>query len=162
MGKVRIPLILLLTACFFIWKPKVGMPLLIGALTHHFLHANIFHLAVNCLAVWTMFNTRWKDSWMELLAGLFLGAVAYAIAGQDVVGFSNVLFAVLGIRYFKYEWYKTSYACVLPIAIIISSVIPGISVLTHFFSFLGGVLVAWSAGVYARLSKDYGTARGDK
>lgn len=161
---MRVHIILLLLAVFIISGPGAqwlrSAPRLAGSLLHHFFHANFFHLAANCLAVWTMFGFRWRRGWKELLAGYIIGSAAFFASPMLAIGMSDILFAVLGIRSVRNGWWKSSYFIVLWATLILTALIPSVSGLTHCLSCAGGMAVGWLSVKYEKLSVDYGKARG--
>lgn len=164
MDKVRVHLVALMVAVFFAvpsldWYSGLGVPL--QAPLHHFLHANIFHLAVNCLAVWTMFNRRWKEEVKELLCAFVIGTAAYMAASAHSVGMSDVLFAVLGLRAARQGWWKSFYFAVMWGTILLTAFLPNISGLTHAISCAAGTAVGLAASSFRKLLDDYGKARGN-
>ncbi len=74
-----------------------GSTYLTRALTYSFFHANIFHLAVNCLSVWVVFRPGMKGNLAKLIAGYLIAVLVYAVAPGPIVGFSNVLYAICGL-----------------------------------------------------------------
>ena len=130
------------------------------AVTHHFFHANIFHLAANALAAWCVFPD-WKRM-RDLPAGFAIGSVAYLFSTIPVIGFSNILFSILGIRCVKDKWiFKEPFYATL-IALAVSFLIPKMSAVTHLAAFAGGMLFAWAGGFVKKLSEDYGKAGGGR
>ena len=166
MHKVRTYIILLLFAVFITGNaPRAWLltePQAVRCVLHHFFHANIFHLAVNCLAVWTMFPKGWSEHREELLVSFAVGSLSALAAPWPVIGFSNTLFSVLGYRAARYGWYRTAQFVVLVAAVLLTAFIPGISGLTHILSLAGGFAASMAASTYRKLSSDYGKARGDK
>lgn len=101
---MRIVIIGLLYICFMLagcpeWLASGSEPLLVRGLTYSFFHANVFHLAVNCLAVWCMWNPKWdRSNIRELILALLVAFVVYPVGPRPCIGFSNVLFAACGLR----------------------------------------------------------------
>lgn len=103
---MRIVIIGLLYICFMLagnpeWLAGTDVPYIVRALTYSFFHANVFHLAVNGLAVWMLWNPKWGDRKhvRELFLALVIAFLAYPLGIRPCVGFSNVLFAAGGLRY---------------------------------------------------------------
>ena len=109
-----------------------------------------------------MFRKGWKDSWRELLAGYLIGSISFLASAYPVVGLSNLLFAVLGIRAVRTGWWRTKYCIVLWATLLATAFIPGVSGLTHIVSCSLGMLAGFVSIKYRQLSIDYGKARGDK
>lgn len=130
------------------------------AVGHHFFHANIFHLAANSLAAWCMFPD-WKRM-RDLPAGFVVGSLAYLFSATPVIGFSNILFSVLGIRCVRDGWVFKQPFYATGIALGLSFFIPKMAALTHLVSFAGGMLVSFIAVWVKKLSEDYGKAGGGR
>ena len=146
---VRVVLILLLA----LLQAFFGAPdFLLGAerywlraLSYSFFHGSWWHLAVNSLAIWTIYKQP------------FIIAVAvYPISIRPVIGFSNVLYAALGLRTpsLKSRWWRQA-PVIAFLAITIALVfIPRFSATTHIASFLLGMAGAAAKRFYLDLSRD--------
>ena len=67
------------------------------ALAYSFFHANWWHLAVNAIAVWTIYKRPCKPC-RDLLFPYLIAVVVFPLSLRPVIGFSNVLYAALGLR----------------------------------------------------------------
>ncbi len=115
------------------------------ALVYPLFHANVFHLLCNSLALWTMFRGHRQHALFELIVGYIISCIVFPLATRPVVGISNLLFAVIGMRtppfsmtrYWKNPTIITFYA-----ANVIALLIPGISAVTHLAALALGITVA--------------------
>ncbi len=161
MGKaLRYIVVLLLAATYFIPKPECLFAMEWPAhVIHHFWHANVFHFAVNALAVWTVLDPRTKPSWWLLPLGFVIGSVSYCFAVKPVIGFSNILFAMAGMRTpsFSSAWWKSTTVKIFLIVMVLQVFMPWFSATTHIVSYIFGV----GAASVIRFSKglDYDTRR---
>lgn len=119
-------------------------------LTYHFFHANVFHLAANCLAIWYMFPPKRKGNVAQLLAGLAVSLIVYPFHIRPMVGTSNLIFAVAGMRTppFSSAWWRSQNAAVYLGTMLLMLLIPQFSALTHILSFAIGVLIACAVRYY--------------
>lgn len=161
MGKaLRYIVVAALAVCYFIPKPDCLYSMQFPAhLLHHFFHANVFHFAVNAIAVWAALDPRMKPTWWSLPTAFCIGSVSYFFASSPVIGFSNVLFAMAGMRTpsFRSRWWRTTNAKVFLASMLLMVFLPHFSAVTHFVSFSIGVLVA----IVVRFNRelDYDTRR---
>ena len=151
---VRVVIILLLVAL----QAAFGAPdYLLGtehywlrALSYSFFHANWWHLAVNCIAVWSIFSPSRK--WLKpLLWALLIATLVYPLSFRPVIGFSNVLYAVIGLRTpsLKSQWWKQTPVIVFLVVTVALVFVPQFSATTHIAAFLLGALFA-SIGRYSK------------
>lgn len=130
------------------------------SLVHHFFHANILHLAVNCLSVWTLFRKDIRYSMTPLVLAYIIGTASWFCTSADVVGFSNIIFALIGLRTpsLRHAWWKQP-AVILFLAITaLMALLPQVSAVTHIVSFVLGCIVAGAYRVVNSLSRDYSRA----
>ena len=116
-------------------------------------HANIWHLLANVLCLWM------------IPCGLHLGS-AYLVAvlcsflpcflGEDTMGFSGVLFAIVGmswgkVKRFRDMLWKNKWWLVIPMFI------PHVNALLHIWCLLGGFLVGyfWRDSLLPKGTKDW-------
>ena len=129
------------------------------ASTYHLFHANVFHLAVNCLAVWTVFRPApWRrNQWADLILGYIVATLMYCTAMSPVVGMSNILFAVFGMRTpgFRSPWWRKGEVDLFFALTFASVLIPGISAVTHITSLLLGILIAEARRRLKSVDDDY-------
>lgn len=130
------------------------------ALAHHFFHANIFHLAVNCLSVWTLFRKDIRYSMTPLVLAYIIGTASWFCTSADVVGFSNIIFALIGLRTpsLSHSWWKQSTVILFLAITALMALLPQVSAVTHIVSFVLGCIVAGAYRVINNLSRDYSRA----
>lgn len=127
------------------------------ALVHHFFHANIFHLAVNCLSVWTLFHKDIRYSMTPLVLAYIIGTASWFCTSADVVGFSNIIFALIGLRTpsLSHSWWKQSTVILFLAITALMALLPQVSAVTHIVSFALGCIVAGAYRVVNNLSRDF-------
>ena len=156
---VRVVLILLLA----LLQAFFGAPdFLLGAerywlraLSYSFFHGRWWHLAVNSLAIWTIYKQPCKPC-RDLVVPFIIAVAVYPISIRPVIGFSNVLYAALGLRTpsLKSRWWRQA-PVIAFLAITIALVfIPRFSATTHIASFLLGMAGAAAKRFYLDLSRD--------
>ena len=111
------------------------------ALVYPLFHANIFHLACNCLGIWATFDPRVSDPWRRLLVGYAISVLVYPLSVHPVVGISNVLFAISGMcSPVRSPRWKSPTMLVFVAVMLLMALLPGVSAVTHVASFILGVL----------------------
>ena len=120
-------------------------PVWTRALAYPFFHGSWWHLAVNSLAVWTVYNPRRKFLPVrELLMPFIISFIVYPVPSRPVIGFSNVLYAVLGTRTppLSSPWWKRTEVVVFLAVTFALLLVPRFSAVTHIISFALGMLYA--------------------
>lgn len=127
------------------------------ALAHHFFHANIFHLAVNCLSVWTLFRKDIRYTMTPLVLAYIIGTTSWFFTSADVVGFSNIIFALIGLRTpsLSHSWWKQPVVILFLAITALMALLPQVSAVTHIVSFVLGCIVAGAYRVVNNLSRDF-------
>lgn len=122
------------------------------AFAHHFFHVNVFHLAVNCLSLWTLRN---KVTLPQCVAA-FLIATASWFFSADAVGTSNFIFALIGLRTpsFRSVWWRQASVLVFLVTTVLMAALPQVSALTHIISFAFGCAGAAVSRVFSRIADD--------
>jgi len=156
---VRIVLILLLVALqavFGIPEYMTDGPYWLRALTYSFFHVNWWHLAVNALAIWNIFVTSRKCSPAQLVAAFVIAVLVYPLSFRPVIGFSNVLYAFLGLRTpsLKSKWWKQPSVIIFLVVTIALVFVPQFSATTHIAAFLLGMACAALKRFYNDLTRD--------
>lgn len=130
------------------------------ALVHHFFHANIFHLAVNCLSLWTLFRKGVRYNVASLVFAYIIGSASWFCTSADVVGFSNIIFAIIGMRTpsLKSLWWKQPSVIMFFVITALMAILPQVSAITHIVSFLLGCIVAGVYRVFNSICRDYSRA----
>ena len=148
MGRIAFILALIVIQAVFgapQWLMPDGAPYIVRALAYSFFHGSWWHLAINTLAIWTVFDPKRMRRPMAELPLAFLIAVAvYPLSFRPVIGFSNVLYAVLGMRTpaLSNPWWKHPSVLVFLAVTIALAFIPRFSATTHIAAFLLGMCVA--------------------
>ena len=120
---------------------------------HHFFHGNVFHLLVNFLSLY--FIVPRAKGW-HLIAGYFIGSLSLLAAVTPVVGISNLVYAVIGVRSpsFGSWWWRHPGTKTFLIVTALMIFLPNVSAVTHIVSFVVGVLVSVSVRWYKQTSND--------
>lgn len=154
---MRLSLIYLILVCVYVIPD--GVEWLIGQgrgtqmFLHHFFHGNVFHLLVNCLSLY-LIVPRAKN-W-HLVAGYIIGSLSLLTATNPVVGFSNIVYAVIGVRSPSFDsyWWRHPGTRIFLIVTALMIFLPNVSAVTHIVSFVGGVLVSISFRWFNRIIND--------
>ncbi len=121
-----------------------GSPLC-KALTYHFFHANIFHLAANMLAVYVLFSPKCKvrPSAGKIALAYVIATITFFAATRPILGLSNILFALSGLSVRDFgRWIKQPSSKVFLCISAIMLAVPAYSGITHLLSFTTGVALA--------------------
>lgn len=127
------------------------------ALVHHFFHANVFHLAVNCLSLWLMLRVpSVRIGWRDILAAYACATASWFFATRDVIGASNFIFALAGLRTpsFRSGWWRRSSVRTFLAVTVFMAVFPQVSALTHIVSFGLGCVFSAVFRTFNRISHD--------
>lgn len=127
------------------------------SLVHHFFHANIFHLAVNCLSIWTLFRKDVRYSMAPLVFAYLIGTASWFCTSADVVGFSNILFALIGLRSpsLRHSWWKHPSVILFLAITALMALLPQVSAITHIVSFVLGCMVAGAFRIFNSIRSDF-------
>lgn len=127
------------------------------SLVHHFFHANIFHLAVNCLSVWSLFRKDVRYSIAPLVFAYLIGTASWFCTSADVVGFSNILFALIGLRSpsLRHSWWKQPSVILFLAITALMALLPQVSAITHIVSFVLGCIVAGAIRIVNSICSDF-------
>ena len=125
------------------------------ALSYSFFHGNWWHLAVNCIAIGTVYKYPCKPC-RDLLLPYIIAVLVYPLSLRPVIGFSNVLYAVLGLRTpsFKSKWWRQPAVIVFLVVTVALVFIPQFSASTHIAAFLVGIAVASAKRGWLKLTRD--------
>ena len=160
MGAIRYILIAILVALYTI----LGIPdwvrdgsYLLRASTYSFFHASVWHLAVNSLAIWGIFR---KDNLCkacrDLAISYIIAIIVFPFSVRPVIGFSNILYAVIGLRTppLTSKWWRSSQVIVFLIVTVALVFIPRFSATTHIAAFLLGIGCAYVRRFNQSIVKD--------
>ena len=127
------------------------LPIQPDAFSYMFVHANIFHLVSNMVAVWFFMIApqNMKTLLLFIIGGVVASTLSYIIYNNPlVVGASGFVFGVMGIymalRYrgaFKKELFISFNFASIVFAIIIGMFIPSLAGLLHLYAFVFGLLI---------------------
>ena len=127
------------------------LPIQPDKFTYMFVHANIFHLMANVVALFLFLKSAGNKSTFItfLIGGLCTSVVSYMIYGDSlVVGASGFVFGVVGIymvfRYrgiFNKELYKSFNFASVVFAVIVGMFIPSLAGLLHLYAFVFGLFI---------------------
>lgn len=96
---MRIPIIIICTALSLTgvpqWITDTRWPLLC-AMSYPLFHANLFHLTVNMLAVWSLYAPQRRNKGLLLFVSWLISCLVWPLAPHPVVGVSNLLYASIG------------------------------------------------------------------
>lgn len=158
-SNIRIVLIGVLTAVMLLF----GCPAFLHhddaciSLVHHFFHANLFHLAVNCYSIWNLFRRGVRYSAFPLVLAFVFGTLSWFCTSADAVGFSNIIFALVGLRTpsISSGWWKGRGVITFLSVNVFMLLLPQVSAITHVVSFALGCIAAGMIRSYNRISRDY-------
>lgn len=120
----------------------VGTSNITGHLSFCFFHANIFHLLVNLLCLWSI---RGKMNIPIAYAVSVLASFSPQFTHEHTTGLSGLLFAAFGIMWGEHSTFRTMCKACAP-AILIAVFLPHVNGLLHLWCLLGGFL----AGIIRR------------
>lgn len=135
-----------LVILFFIKLP-------VNAFSFHFIHANVFHLIGNLLALSIL-----GKSWFRIVLGYAVTSVLYLFTTNQIIGFSAIIYFVWG----TYMWgvfnstfkIKIKNFIVILFVMMASYFIPQISFYMHFAPFTAGLLISVAINLYRRINID--------
>ena len=136
------------------WLHPDGAPYIFRALSYSFFHGSWWHLAVNSIAVWTIYKTC--KPCRDLLFPFIIAVLVYPLSFRPVIGFSNILYSTLGLRTppLSSPWWKHPSVIVFLIVTVALVFIPRFSATTHIAAFLLGIAGAAVGRFYKNLTRD--------
>ncbi len=168
---LRYTLIIVLSALFF----GVGSPLfllsddtpaIVKAVSYHWFHANLWHLLANSLSIWLLLRTTRsrtaKTVSLQFIIAFLIASAMYFTATKPVVGISNILFAIVGLRTpaFRHPWWRKTETIVFFVVTFLLLLVPQFSSVTHITSLLSGIGIAALTRAIHSLSNDVTRAIG--
>lgn len=142
---VRLTLIIILVTLQAVFGPPA---FLLGdgcyclrAAAYPFFHANWWHLAVNAAAIWAVFAPQRKVTAGQMAAAALISFIVYPLSFIPVIGFSNVIYAMIGLRTppLSNPWWRQPAVIAFLAVTIVMVFIPRISATTHIAAFLLGM-----------------------
>lgn len=149
----RIAVVLVL-ACVFAAEWMTGVFVTGNAFADQFLHANVFHLMLNCWAVKSIVRREIMHPAVLVAAGIFLGWLGF-LCTDCVVGFSGALYAMLGIQWRMFG--TRTNTIITAVIFAIGLVIPQVTFIAHAVPFFLGIAVGWTYNLIKRF--DYETRK---
>lgn len=127
------------------------------ALAHHFFHANLMHLAVNCFSIWTLFKGKSRYDLAQLVIAYVIGTASWFFSSSDPVGFSNIIFAIVGLRTpsLKDRWWRQTSVLVFLLITLLMVLLPQVSAVTHIVSFALGCMMAGAHRLTQSIIRDF-------
>lgn len=119
--------------------------------TYVFSHANIFHLAVNSLAVWYLFTST-KRITLAYIIAVICSFIAYS--PLPTMGISSMLFALVGMNIFQYGKVKKRNVIFMTTYLIVGLFISNINGLLHILSFCCGAFISIIVTKYNGIRRD--------
>lgn len=160
MGKsLRIVVIVALVALqVFVGIPEymTDGPYMLRALSYSFFHASWWHLAINAIAIWTIYPPKRKVNFLQIVSSFLIAVAVYPLSFRPVIGFSNILYATLGLRTpsLSSAWWKQPTVIVFIVATLAMVFVPQLSATTHIAAFVCGMVCAALRRFYLKLTKD--------
>ena len=156
MGRlIIISALVLLQALFGVPEFLSSGPYWLRAIGYSFFHASWWHLAVNAVAILTIYKRPCKPC-RDLLFPFLFAVLVYPLSFRPVIGFSNVLYACLGLRTppLSSPWWKQPSVIVFLLVTVAMVFIPRFSATTHIAAFLLGMLGASISRAYKSVTQD--------
>lgn len=124
-------------------------------LSYSFFHANWWHLAVNALAIWTIYSRPCKP-WRDLIIPYIIALAVFPLAAKPLIGFSNILYAALGLRTpsLSSKWWRQPAVITFLVVTVALVFVPQFSAVTHIAAFVIGMLCAALHRRYLKLTED--------
>ena len=162
MGLLRISIIAILVTANLVfgipdWLNPGCSPYPVRALAYSFFHASWWHLAVNSRAVWTVYKKgKTSEAITELAVAYIIASLVYPLSFRPVIGFSNILYATLGLRTppLSSRWWKSTPVIIFGLVTVGMAVIPSVSATTHIAAFALGVGRAGAKRLIKSLTDD--------
>lgn len=137
-------------------------PYLLRAVSYPLFHANVFHLTVNCIAVWSVFSPKRRHLGRDLTLGMLISALVYCTSARPLIGISDLLFAVLGMRTpaLSSPWWRKPEVLVFLAVMFMMVLIPNLAGVPHIAAFVLGMAVAALARKFRSIDEEVRRAIG--
>lgn len=106
---------------------------------YSFCHANVFHLGVNLLVLWSIRN---RIAAAESLTVAAIGSLLPMYVGEPTMGLSGFLFAAFGWMWGKTGMWKEAFKRALPV-IGCTMIVPNVNGLLHLYCFTLGCFISF-------------------
>lgn len=126
---------LLFPGCAHSYAASWGSPFL-NHLCCQFFHTGVWHLAANLYVLWVL-----RFSPKEMLAAYALSVPATFASASGCVGFSSVLYALMGIRSARAKISRKAWA-LFAAANAVTAFVPSVAFGVHLAAFVSGFLYA--------------------
>ena len=136
------------------WMTERSLP---SALAYPLFHANVFHLCVNLVMAYGIFAPG-RAGFGQLLMGYIVSIIVYPVSSVPLIGMSNILFAVLGLRTpsLSSPWWRQPAVLVFLTVMVAMVPIKNVAGLTHIMSFGLGVCLSYVGRTIKEEFKDVG------
>ena len=113
---------------------------LLRAAAYPFFHASWPHFIINSIAIWGIYGRSCKPC-RDLLFPYIISLLVYPLSFRPVIGFSNILYAVIGMRTppFTSPWWKSRNVLIFLAVTLLMAAIPQFAATTHIAAFLLGI-----------------------
>lgn len=156
---VRVTIIALLAALFVAFGCPDTLssgPYLARAVAYSLFHGNLFHFLGNGLAIWAIYRPDVKTNGADLVLSFLIAVLVYPLGGRLPVGFSNVIYATVGLRTppLKADWWTRPQVQVFLLVTSAMTFVPSVSASTHICALLAGVGLAYVRREIQTIEKD--------
>lgn len=133
-----------------------GEDYLLRAGTYSFFHGSWWHVAVNCIAVWTVYGRKPLKAGRDFIVPYLIAAAVYPLSFRPVIGFSNVLYAALGLRTppLGHPWWRRTEVLVFLAVTLLMAVTPRLSATTHIAAFALGTACGYVSRWWDKTTED--------
>ena len=112
-----------------------------------FMHANPFHLAVNCWALWGL----WRRPWWFIIPAIAIGWFGLH-TDHTAIGFSAALFALMGLQWRLYDcWQNRIFVAIM---LTISFLVPQLAFIAHLVPFCIALAIGWVYNIITQYEQD--------
>lgn len=137
-----------------VWLAGTDVPYIVRALTYSFFHANILHLAINCLSVWLIWSGKnTKCDIRNFFTAFVIAVLVYPLGFRPCVGISNLLFAAGGLRV-RPQWLKTPKGVLFLVLMFAMCFLPQFAGTNHVAAFALGMTASGIARCIEPIMKD--------